>query len=341
MISASESMLEIQGSWATRVNTSLALSVVVPCFNEQESLLELLRRLSAVCQSCVVSSFEIVIIDDGSTDDTWAALQAFAAHSPNIVGVKLSRNHGQQLALSAGLSIARGDRILIIDADLQDPPELLPSMLQLMDQGADVVFGQRTVRHGESVAKRATSAAFYRLLHRLTDVKIPVDTGDFRLMSRRALNVLLAMPEQHRFIRGMISWIGFRQVALPFERSERFAGATKYPFSKMLRLAVDAVTSFSTRPLRLASYLGFGFGLLGLAGLIYTLGSWLRARTVPGWTSATSIFLLMGSAQLFVLGIIGEYLGRLYMEAKGRPLFIIESVIRSSNLVIEAKRPQI
>ncbi|HEY6482909.1 MAG TPA: glycosyltransferase family 2 protein [Steroidobacteraceae bacterium] len=316
------------------------LSVVVPCYNEQESIAQLLSRLRPVCGACVGGSYEIVLVDDGSSDATWAAILSFSLQSPNVVGVKLSRNHGHQLALSAGLTIARGARILIIDADLQDPPELLPQMLHLMDEGADVVFGQRTARRGESALKRGTAAAFYRFLNRLTDVKIPVDTGDFRLMSRRALDVLNAMPEQHRFIRGMVSWIGFRQVALPYERHERFAGETKYPFSKMLRLAIDAVTSFSTRPLRVASFFGFGFGFLGLAGLIYTLGSWMRGHVVTGWTSATSIFLLMGSAQMFVLGIIGEYLGRLYMEAKRRPMFVIESVARRTETEASAtERP--
>jgi polyisoprenyl-phosphate glycosyltransferase len=216
-------------------------------------------------------------------------------------------------------------------------------MMQLVEQGAEVVYGQRTVRHGESALKRGSAAIFYRLLDSLTDVKIPVDTGDFRLMTRRALDVLINMPEQHRFIRGMVSWIGFKQVALPYERRERFAGETKYPFSKMLRLAVDALTSFSTRPLRLASFFGFGFAVMGLAGLVYTLGSWMRGYAVPGWTSITSIFLLMGSAQMFVLGIMGEYLGRLYMEAKGRPLYIIETVVRESTSasVAQITAPQI
>ena len=320
---------------------TLRLSVVIPCYNEQESLPELFRRVSAACRSCVNGSFEIVLVDDGSTDGTWSCIGALAAEQSSIVGVKLSRNHGHQLALSAGLTVARGELILIIDADLQDPPELLPKMIQLIEEGADVVYGLRIARHGESMLKRGTASLFYRLLDYLTDVKIPLDTGDFRLLTRRALDVLNAMPEQHRFIRGMVSWIGFRQVPLPYERQERFAGETKYPFSKMLRLAIDAVTSFSTRPLRLASLFGFGFGALGLAGLVYTVGSWFRGYTVPGWASITSIYLLMGSAQMFVLGIFGEYLGRLYMEAKGRPLYVIESVVYANRSTVEEKAPQV
>jgi dolichol-phosphate mannosyltransferase len=269
----------------------------------------------------------VVLIDDGSSDDTWKCVEDLVSSGAQVVGVRLSRNHGHQLALSAGLTVAGGERVLVIDADLQDPPELLPSMMKLMDEGADVVYGQRIARRGESAFKRTTAAAFYRLLDRLTDVRIPVDTGDFRLMSRRTVDVLQSMPEQHRFIRGMVSWIGFRQVPLPYERHERFAGVTKYPFSKMLRLAVDALTSFSTRPLRLASMLGAFFGVIGFGGLVYTLGSWASGSVVPGWTSATSILLVLGSAQLLVLGILGEYLGRLYIEAKSRPLYIIQQVI--------------
>ena len=331
---------EITGTRDTSGQCNPRLSVVIPCFNEEESLSELYKRVAAVCREVADASFEIVLVDDGSTDSTWAGICGLSAAHTNAVGVKLSRNHGHQLALSAGLSVARGELILIIDADLQDPPELLPQMIRLViDQGAEVVYGQRTVRHGESALKRGTAALFYRLLDALTDVQIPVDTGDFRLMTRRALNVLISMPEQHRFIRGMVSWIGFKQLPIPYERRERFAGETKYPFSKMLKLAIDALTSFSTRPLRLASFFGFGFAIAGLAGLVYTLGSWLRGYAVPGWTSMTSIFLLMGSAQMFVLGIIGEYLGRLYMEAKDRPLYIIETVVREAESASIAQRP--
>jgi dolichol-phosphate mannosyltransferase len=285
------------------------------------------ERVSAACHGAVGASHEIILVDDGSSDRTWEGIEGLASRDASVVGVRLSRNHGHQLALTAGLTFARGDRILIIDADLQDPPELLPGMMQLMDEGADVVYGQRVARRGESRFKLATAAVFYRLLNALTDVPIPVDAGDFRLMSRRALDVLLRMPEHHRFVRGMVSWIGFRQVPIPYERLERFAGTTSYPFSKMLRLALDAVTSFSTRPLRLASMLGVFFGACGLAGLLYTMGSWVTGHVVPGWTSMTSIVLVLGSTQLLVLGILGEYLGRLYMESKGRPLFVVQDVV--------------
>lgn len=240
--------------------------------------------------------------------------------------MKLSRNHGHQLALTAGLTQCRGDRILVIDADLQDPPELLADMLALADRGADVVYGQRRTRKGETRFKTATAAMFYRLLRRLVDIDIPLDAGDFRLMSRRALDVLNNMPEHHRFIRGMVSWIGMRQVPILYDRDARYAGETKYPLRKIIRFAIDAITGFSVAPLRLASFLGVIAAGLSLLLMIYTLGSWLLGSTIAGWTSLTSIVLLIGSVQLIVLGIIGEYLGRLYVEAKRRPLFVIEAI---------------
>jgi dolichol-phosphate mannosyltransferase len=216
-----------------------------------------------------------------------------------------------------------------MDADLQDPPELLPEMLHVMDQGADVVYGQRTQRHGETAFKRITASLFYRLLESLVDIKIPVDTGDFRLMSRRSLEVLKAMPEKHRFVRGMVSWIGFNQVPLPYERQERFSGETKYPLSKMIRFAIDAITSFSVTPLRLASIMGCFCSFCGFIALSYTLISWMQGRAVPGWTSVMTVIIFLGSAQLLVNGILGEYLGRLYIETKQRPLFIIDRVVRA------------
>jgi len=246
-----------------------------------------------------------------------------------LAAINLSRNHGHQLALTAGLTFARGQRILIIDADLQDPPELLPDMMRLMDEGADVVYGQRRNRSGETPFKTLTAKLFYRLLERMTDVDIPADTGDFRLMTRRSLDVLNSMPEQSRFIRGMISWIGLKQVPLVYDREPRFAGETNYPLLKMARLAIDAITGFSTVPLRVASILGMGMGVISLIMLSYTVGSWALGRTVEGWTSLSTMVLTVSSVQLLVLGILGEYLGRLYMQSKERPLFILDSVYRS------------
>lgn len=256
-----------------------------------------------------------------------------SASDPRVVAINLSRNHGHQLALSAGLQMCKGERIFIIDADLQDPPELLPLMMARMDDGCDVIYGQRIKREGETVFKKTTAMAFYRLLDRLVDIDIPRDTGDFRLMSRRALDILNSMPEHHRFIRGMVSWIGLRQEALPYDRAARFAGESKYPLSKMIRFAIDAITGFSVRPLRMASYLGFGFGMATLIFLAYVLVNYFTGKAVEGWTSLAVIMLALGSVQLFVAGVLGEYLGRLYIEAKGRPLYIIQEIVSSkSNL---------
>jgi polyisoprenyl-phosphate glycosyltransferase len=245
----------------------------------------------------------------------------------HVVGINLSRNHGHQLALSAGLKMARGDAIFILDADLQDPPELLPQMMQRLEDGCDVVFGQRIKRDGETAFKKFTAYVFYRLLNRIVDIHIPPDTGDFRLMSRKALDVLNGMPEHHRFIRGMVSWIGMRQEALPYERAARFAGETKYPLSKMIRFAFDAITAFSTRPLRFATYSGLCFAFLELLLILFILYKYAIGATVEGWTSLAVIILAVGSIQLFVAGMMGEYLGRLYMEAKGRPLFVIQDIV--------------
>lgn len=312
---------------------SLKLSVVVPCYNEDEGIHELHSRITSVCHNTVGDAYELVLVNDGSSDATWTVMRELSEGDKHIVAVNLSRNHGHQLALSAGLQMCRGERIFILDADLQDPPELLPKMMERMDDGCDVVFGQRIKREGETVFKKATAFAFYRLLNRMVDIDIPRDTGDFRLMSRRAVDILNSMPEHHRFIRGLVSWIGMRQEALPYNRAARFAGETKYPLSKMIRFAIDAITGFSVRPLRMASDLGICFGIGTLLLLAYVLVSYFLGKTVEGWTSLAVVILALGSAQLFVLGVMGEYLGRLYMESKGRPLFIIQEVVCSNELV--------
>ncbi|MBA3897366.1 MAG: glycosyltransferase family 2 protein [Sphingomonadaceae bacterium] len=305
-----------------------ALSIVVPCFNEEDCLDALHARVSAVASDVAGDDHEIVLINDGSKDGTWDAVRRIAAADAHVVAVDLSRNHGHQLALTAGLDLARGDRILILDADLQDPPELLPDMLAAMErEGADVVYAVRRARAGESAAKKASAALFYRLLARLTDTAIPLDTGDFRLMSRRALDAFLSMPEQARFIRGMVAWIGFRQIPFPYDRAERLAGETHYPLAKQLRLAFDAITGFSTAPLRFASHAGLaltGFSLLIMA---YIAVGWLTGSAVQGWTSTMLVVVGLGAMQMFVLGLIGEYLGRLYIEAKRRPLYIVAQIV--------------
>jgi len=307
-----------------------ALSVVVPCYNEMDNLRELHQRLTRVCRDLLDGDYEIVLVNDGSSDKTWPIMLELAQRDTKLVLVNLSRNYGHQLALSAGLQMCRGRRAFIIDADMQDPPELLPDMMKRMDRGFDVVFGRRITRDGETKFKRASAAAFYRLLGRLTDIDIPLDAGDFRLMSRRSIDILNAMPESSRFIRGMVSWIGLPQEAFAYERAARFAGQTKYPFAKMVRFALDAITGFSIRPLRLASYLGLAAGGASLLLLVYVIGSYLRGDVVQGWTSLTVIILIVSAAQLLMIGLLGEYLGRLYMESKRRPLFVIQDVVRGS-----------
>jgi dolichol-phosphate mannosyltransferase len=283
--------------------------------------------LAAAARIAVGEDFELVLVNDGSRDGSWALMRRLAAEDPHVVAVNLSRNHGHQLALTAGLDLCRGDAILIIDADLQDPPELLAPMLAAMrEQQADVVYGVRKSRAGETAFKRATAHGFYRLLSRATEVDIPLDAGDFRLMSRRALDALLAMPEQARFIRGMVAWIGFRQVPFAYDRAERFAGETKYPLKKMMRFAFDALTGFSSAPLKLASHAGLWLSFGSLLLIVYIAYAWISGRSIQGWTSLMLIVVILGAIQMFVLALMGEYIGRLYNEAKRRPLYIIQEV---------------
>lgn len=302
------------------------LSVVVPCYNEATVLPEWRRRVEAACRKVVGDDYELILVNDGSRDETWALVTAMSAESPNILGVNLSRNVGHQLALTAGLSLSSGQRVLIIDADLQDPPELLSEMMAAMDGGADVVYGQRLERDGDGVFKRATAYVFYRLLSALSEVEIPKDTGDFRLMDRKVVDALKQMPEHQRFIRGMVAWLGFRQVPVRYRREPRFAGSTKYPFRKMARLAADAITGFSISPLRLSSVLALVCFLLTGVLSVYVLYAWFALSTVKGWTSLLLLFLMFTGVQLLVLGVIGEYVGRTYVESKRRPLFIVSEI---------------
>jgi dolichol-phosphate mannosyltransferase len=304
-----------------------ALSIVVPCFNEEQCLPALHERLSKAARASFGNDYELVLVNDGSRDSSWQIMQELASNDPHVVGINLSRNHGHQLALTAGLDLASGEMILIIDADLQDPPELLSDMVATMrSEGADVVYGVRRSRAGETAFKRATAHGFYRLLARATDVDIPLDAGDFRLMSRRALDVLLAMPEQARFIRGMVAWIGFKQVPILYDRSERLAGETKYPFSKMFRFALDALTGFSSAPLKLASHAGLALSIGSLLIVLYILYAWIAGQSIQGWTSLMLVVVVLGAVQMFVLALMGEYIGRLYNEAKRRPLYIVQEI---------------
>ncbi len=305
-----------------------ALSAVAPCYNEAKGLPEFYRQLSAACRDAAGESYEIVLVTDGSKDGTGDLLRGLAAGDRHVVVVNLTRNFGLQGALTAGLEQALGERILVIDADLQDPPGLLPEMMALMDAGADVVYGRRRSRQGESLAKRTATWLFYRQLRRLIDIDIPLDAGNFRLITRRVLDVLNSLPEQHRFFPGLVSWVGLKQVPVFYDRAPRFAGRSNQSLRKLLTLALDGITSFSVLPLRVASYFGLLTGAVALAMLAYSLGSWLLKLAPPGWTSQTTIILVIGSAQLIVLGIVGEYIGRLYMESKRRPIYLVDSVVR-------------
>jgi polyisoprenyl-phosphate glycosyltransferase len=302
------------------------LSVVIPCYNEAEVLPELHRRVSAVCREAA-RDYELVLVNDGSIDETWPVLVSLSADDPNMVCVNLSRNHGHQLALTAGLALCRGERIFILDADLQDPPELLPAMMAAIDNGADVAYGQREKRDGDTAFKRATAYLFYRIMNLIADQHIPEDTGDFRLITRRVLRVFSAMPESHRFIRGMITWVGFKQVAIRYHRDRRAAGETKYTLRRMANFALDAITSFSVKPLRLALYAGVSLSVASMSMLVVSLWAFLAHDTVRGWTSLASIILLFFAAQFLFLGLIGEYLGRIYVESKRRPLFIVDAIV--------------
>lgn len=306
----------------------LELSIVVPCYNEVSGLHELVRRCRDSATTAVGNSYELILIDDGSTDGTWETMKCLTAHQ-NVVAIKLSRNYGQQVALTAGLAAVRGQAILIIDADLQDPPELLAQMIQRMKEtSADVVYGERKSRAGENWFKKLTARIFYRLLERSTDVFIPVDTGDFRLMSRRVADIIAQMPERDRFIRGMVASIGFKQVAFAYDRHKRYAGATKYPFAKLVRLAADAFFGYSMVLLRFSSIAALGLFLAFVGVAAYSVYGWIYLAVVPGWTSLMLSVILVSFFQFIALSIIGEYVGRIYLSTKKRPLFIVDSIAR-------------
>ena len=301
----------------------IVYSVVAPIYNELENLPELYRRVKAV-MDCNGEAWELVLVDDGSTDGSTEKIRELAQNDSRVRPVIFARNFGHQIAITAGWDYARGDAIVIIDADLQDPPEVILDLAKKWKEGYEVVYAVRAEREGESWFKKFTASMFYRIIYRITDVKIPVDTGDFRLMDRKVVDVLKQMRERHRFPRGMSAWVGFRQVGVEYKRAVRFAGETKYPLNKMLLLALNAITSFSYFPLQVATY--FGFVSAGLAILAIPVVIYLRMEGSPQFTGqATTLFavLFLGGVQLISLGILGEYIGRLYDEAKGRPLYIV------------------
>lgn len=301
----------------------VVFSIVAPIFNEIESLPELHRRVGAIMEQ-MGEPWELILVDDGSSDGSTEAILDLARQDAHVQPVIFARNFGHQIAVTAGLDYSRGQAVVIIDADLQDPPELIPELAGRWRQGYEVVYAVRGEREGESWFKRATASLFYRLVYRITDVKIPLDTGDFRLLDRQVVDTMGQMRERHRFLRGMAAWVGFRQIGVPYKRSARHAGMTKYPFRKMLRLAINAVTGFSYFPLQIATYLGFVCaGLSAVAIPLVVAMRLIGNQAFFGQATTLIAVLFLGGVQLISLGILGEYVGRLYDEAKGRPLYVV------------------
>ena len=305
------------------MNGPVFLSVVVPMYNEEEVIETTYRRLTSALEP-IGETYELVFVNDGSRDNTAKIVTKLGDEDKRVKMIDFSRNFGHQIAVTAGMDYSSGRVVVLIDADLQDPPELIPEMIAKWREGYDVIYGQRIVRKGGSLFKKWTAALFYRLLRSMTSVSIPVDTGDFRLMDRKVCDALSSMREQSRFIRGMVSWAGFRQTALEYVREERFAGETKYPLRKMVRLSLDAITSFSTKPLKFAGVLGFIMSAVGFIYLLVVLYQRLFTdTTMQGWTSMVVISLLFHGITLSLLGVLGEYIGRTYEEAKRRPLYLV------------------
>jgi dolichol-phosphate mannosyltransferase len=313
----------------THAHTPQLISLVVPVFNESEVLPTFYARSSAALAAIPGHDYEILFIDDGSRDDSYRQLTAFAAENPRVRVLKFSRNFGHQIAITAGLDNARGDCVVVIDADLQDPPEVVGPMVEKWREGFDVVYGVRAERDGETAMKLLTASAFYRLLNRVTTIQIPSNVGDFRLMSRRAVDQLKQLREKDRFVRGLVSWIGFNQTGVTYSRDKRYAGETKYPYRKMIKFAFDGITSFSTAPLKLATWMGYFAALLAVLYLISVFVQKLLGYTVEGWATIMVALLFLGAVQLICLGILGEYLGRIFNEVKPRPMYVLEEVLQS------------
>ena len=300
-----------------------SLAVVVAAFNEEASLPILHARLVAVLDGLDLDT-SVLYVDNGSRDRTWQVLQEIAARDPRVGLLRLSRNFGKELALTAGLDQVDADAAAVLDADGQDPPELLPEFVARWREGFDVVYGRRNSRAGESWLKRVSAHAFYRVMNRLSATELPADTGDFRLLSRRVLEALRGLRERQRFMKGLFAWVGYPQVGIPYEREARLAGGSKFDYWRLWNLALEGITGFSTVPLRVATYVG-----LGSAVLSFGYGLWIVARTllwgdpVQGWPTLMAVILFLGGVQLVALGVIGEYLGRLYLESKQRPLYLV------------------
>jgi dolichol-phosphate mannosyltransferase len=313
-------------------------SIVIPLHNEQESLEELQRRLIDVFPR-LDGETEVLLIDDGSTDATYPLMLELHRRDARFKTVQLARNFGHQLAITAGIDLARGDAVVVMDGDLQHPPELLPQLAEQWRAGYEVVYGVMTERP-EGLVKRVTARVYYRVLHKLASVEIPAAAGDFRLIDRRVVEAFRAMPERNRFVRGMFAWLGFRQVAVPYAVPTRFAGSSKYTLRKMIRLATDGLVSFSTRPLRLALDLGFVVsGLSFLFGLASLVSKFAGTFLVPGWLTIVLVTSFIGGIQLMVIGVVGEYVGRIYDEVKARPLYLVRELHGFEHEPVSVRQP--
>jgi len=301
------------------------ISVIIPTYNEEANINMLYERLTGVMQQMALK-YELIFVNDGSKDKTISLIKALADQHEQVRFIDLSRNFGHQIAVSAGLDYSVGDAVVIIDADLQDPPELIIDMYKKMDEGFQVVYAKRKSRKGESFFKLWTAKVFYRILSKITSVSIPVDTGDFRIIDRKVVDVLNSMPEKHKFLRGQIAWIGFNQTYIEYERQERFAGETGYPFSKMLKFALDGITAFSDLPLKLVTYFGFIVSFISFLLMLYALYARFISRDYePGWTSLMLVTLFIGGIIMIALGVIGEYLSRIDGNIRNRPLYVVRN----------------
>ena len=302
------------------------ISWIIPCFNEEEVIIKSLNEIIKVSDSIINYQWELIIVDDGSIDNTSELVRTFTNNKFDIHLIQFSRNFGHQQAVQAGLDHCKGNAAIIIDADLQDPPHLAQKMINKWENGFHVVYGKRVKRIAENKFKILTAFLFYRLLNFLSGISIPNDTGDFRLIDREVIDVLKSMPEKGRFIRGLISWIGFRQISIKYRRNKRAAGSTKYSIRKMISLALEGLTNFSRRPLRLATFLGFFFSIISFIGIIYVLYVRLFTLTwVPGWAAILLVILLSSGIQMICIGILGEYIGNIFFESKNRPLYVLSS----------------
>ncbi len=299
-------------------------SIIIPVYNEEEVVQECYRRLTEVMQQ-TGETYELIFVNDGSRDRTATIVSQLCSNDPSVKMIDFSRNFGHQIAITAGMDNASGEAIVVIDADLQDPPELILQMIEKWNEGYDVVYATRAERKGETGFKKWSASFFYRTLNKLSDIDIPLDTGDFRLIDRKVCEAMKSLKESNRFVRGLVSWVGFRQTSISYVREERFAGETKYPLKKMLRFASDALIAFSLKPLRLASVLGSFVSLFSFVFLIWVVGQkLLNFNTTPGWASILACVLFLNGIMLIILGVLGEYVGRIYDEVKGRPLYLIQ-----------------